>query len=130
MIRKVQWVYDSKLNAKKRIQTNRREKQTELMKSSKEVQCVKPQIQDHSNKVLVSKDFNRSTVLSVSSNVVSKDFNRSTVLSVSSNVQALRSFQVNHIRHASTIFQTLEEWMPNQFHHVESRETTVLSITH
>ena len=113
MIRKVQWVYDSKLNAKKRIQTNRREKQTELMKSSKEVQCVKPQIQDHSNKVLVSKDFNRSTVLSVSSNV-----------------QALRSFQVNHIRHASTIFQTLEEWMPNQFHHVESRETTVLSITH
>ena len=102
MIRKVQWVYDSKLTAKKGIQTNQREKLTKLIKSSKDIQCLKCQIRDHSNKVLVSKEFNRSRVLSVSSNV-----------------RALRSFQVNHIRHAGTIFQTLEEWMPNQFHHVE-----------
>ena len=108
MIRKVQWVYYSKLTAKKQIQTNQWEKLTELRKSDKAVQCVKLQIQDHSNKVLVSKDFNRSTVLSMSSNV-----------------QALCSFQVNHIRHAGTIFHTFEDWIPNQFHHAERRETTL-----
>ena len=98
-IYKVQWVYNSELTAKKQIQTNQWEKLTKLRKLDKAVQCVKLQIQDHSNKVLVSKDFNRSTVLSMSSNV-----------------RALCSFQVNHIRHAKTIFQTFEDWIPNQFH--------------
>ena len=112
-IYKVQWVYNSELTAKKQIQTNQWEKLTKLRKLDKAVQCVKLQIQDHSNKVLVSKDFNRSTVLSMSSNV-----------------QALCSFQVNHIRHAGTIFQTFEDWIPNQFHHAERRETTVFGITH
>ena len=65
----VQWVYNSELTAKKQIQTNQWEKLIELRKLDKAVQCVKLQIQDHSNKVLVSKDFNRSTVLSMSSNV-------------------------------------------------------------
>ena len=68
-IYKVQWVYNSELTAKKQIQTNQWEKLTKLRKLDKAVQCVKLQIQDHSNKVLVSKDFNRSTVLSMSSNV-------------------------------------------------------------
>ena len=67
----------------KRIQTNQREELTEIRKSNMEIQCVKPQIRDHPNKVLASKGFNRSTGLSMSSNV-----------------QALCSFQINHIRHA------------------------------
>ena len=71
MIKKVQGVYSSKLTAKKRIQTDQREKLTELMKSSKEVQCVKPQIWDHSNKVLGSKDFNRSTVFHATEHISS-----------------------------------------------------------
>ena len=113
MIRKVQWVYNSKVTAKKGIQTNQWEKLTELRKSDKAIQCIKLQIWDHSNKVLVSKDFNRSTVLSMSSNV-----------------WALCSFQVNHIRHARTIFQTFEDWISNQFHHAERRDTIVFGITH
>ena len=105
MIRKVQGVYDSKLTAKKGTQTNQWEKLTELRKSDKAVQCVNFQIWNHSNKVLVSKDFNRLTVLSMSSNV-----------------WALCSSQVNHIRHTRTIFQTFEDWIPNQFHHAERRD--------
>ena len=53
----------------KRIQTNQREELTKIRKLEMEIQCVKPQIQDHSNKILASKDFKRSTGLSISSNV-------------------------------------------------------------
>ena len=112
MIIKVQWIYDSKLTALKRIQTNQKETLTELRKSNKEWQCINPQIRDHLNKVLSSKDFTQSTSLSVSSKV-----------------RALRSFQINHIRHVGTIFHTFEVWLPNQFHHAERRETTFFGIT-
>ena len=53
----------------KQIQTNQREELTEIKKSDIEIQCVKPQILDHSNKVPTSKAFKRSTGLSISSNV-------------------------------------------------------------
>ena len=76
----------------KRIQENQTEELTEIRKSDMEIQWVKPQIQDHSNKVLANKDFNESMDLSMSSNV-----------------WALPSFQNNHIRLAGTIFQTFEE---------------------
>ena len=69
------------------IQSNQREELTEIRKRDMEMQCVKPQIRDHSNKVLTGKDFNRSIGLSILSNV-----------------QILRSFQINHIRHAGSIF--------------------------
>ena len=88
----MQWVYDCKLTAKKRIQTNQMEDLTEIRKSDNEIQCVRPTIWDHSNKVLTSEGFNRSIGLSMSSKV-----------------RALRSFYTNHIRYASTIFQTFEE---------------------
>ena len=88
----MQGVYDSKLTAKKRIQTNQMENLTEIRKSKMEIQCVKPQIQDHKNKVLASKVFNRSISLSMFSKV-----------------QELRYFHTNHIRHTSIIFQTIEE---------------------
>ena len=113
MIIEVQWIYDSKLTALKKIQTNQKERQTELRNSNKEWQCINPQIRDHSNKVLSSKDFTQSTSLLDSSKV-----------------QASRFFQINHIRHAGTIFHTFEVWLPNQFHHVERRETTFFGITH
>ena len=35
----------------KQIQTNQREELTDIRKSDMKIQCVKPQIQDHSNKV-------------------------------------------------------------------------------
>ena len=76
----------------KRIQENQTEELTEIRKSDMEIQWVKPQIRDHSNKVLANKDFNKSMDLSMSSNV-----------------WALPSFQNNHIRLAGTIFQTFEE---------------------
>ena len=109
----VQWIYDSKLTALKKIQTNQKERLTEWRNSNKEWQCVNPQIRDHSNKVLSSKDFTQSTSLSVSSKV-----------------RVLRSFQINHIRHARTIFHTFEVRLHNQFHHAERRETTFFGITH
>ena len=37
----------------KRIQSHQMQNLTEIMKSNKEIQCVRPQIRDHSNKVLV-----------------------------------------------------------------------------
>ena len=92
MIAKVQCVYDCKLTAMQKIQSNHMENLTEIMKSDKEIQCVKPQIRDHSNKVLASEVFNRSIGFSMSSKV-----------------RALRSFYTNHIRHTSTLFQTFEE---------------------
>ena len=113
MIIKVQWIYNSKLTAQKRIQTNQKERLTELRNLNKEWQCVNPQIQDHSIKVLSSKDFTQSTSLSVSSKI-----------------WALRSFQINHIRHDGTIFHTFEVWLPNQFHHAERIETTFFGSTH
>ena len=73
---------------------------------------VKSQIRDHSNKVPTSKDFKRSTNLSISSNV-----------------RVFRSFQINHIKQAG-MFQTLEECFPKQFIHAKRREAIVLSITH
>ena len=76
----------------KQIQSNHKERLIEIRNSDKELQCVRPQIRDHSNKVLASKFFNKSIGLSMFSKV-----------------QALRSFQTNHIRHAGTIFQTFEE---------------------
>ena len=105
MIIKVQWIYDSKLTALKRIQTNQKERLTELMNSKKEWQCINSQIRDHSNKVLSSKDFTKSTSLSISS-------------------------KFEHIRHARTIFHTFEVWLPNQFHHAKRRETMFFGITH
>ena len=59
---------------------------TDCKKSKIEIHCVKPQIQDHSNKVPTSRDFTRSKGLSISSKV-----------------HFLHSCQINHIRHASTI---------------------------
>ena len=41
----------------KKIQSNHKERLTEIRKSDKELQCVNPQIRDHSNKVLASKVF-------------------------------------------------------------------------
>ena len=76
----------------KQIQTNHKERLIEIRKSDKELQCVSPQIRDHSNKVLASKVFNISIGLSTFSKV-----------------WALRSFDTNHIRHAGTKFQTFEE---------------------
>ena len=76
----------------KQIQSNHKESLIEIRNSDKELQCVRPQIRDHSNKVLASKFFNISIGLSMSSKV-----------------RALRSFHTNHIRHAGTIFQTFEE---------------------
>ena len=76
----------------KQLQSNHKESLTEIRKSDKELQCARPQIQDHSNKVLASKFFNISIGLSMSSKV-----------------WALRSFHTNHIRHVGTIFQTFED---------------------
>ena len=76
----------------KQIQSNHKERLIEIRKSDKELQCVNPQIRDHSNKVLASKVFNLSIGLSTSSKV-----------------RALRSFHTNHIRQAGTKFQTFEE---------------------
>jgi len=53
LIGKVQCVYDCKFTAMKRIQSNQMENLTKIMKSDKGIQCVRPQIRDHSNKVLV-----------------------------------------------------------------------------
>ena len=75
-----------------KIQSNQMENLTEIMKSDKEIQCVRPQIQDHSNKVLPSEVFNKSIGCSTFSKI-----------------RALRSFHTNHIRHTSTIFRTFEE---------------------
>ena len=75
----------------KQIQSSHKESLVEIRKSDKELQCVRTQIRDHSNKVLASKFFNISIGLSTSSKV-----------------RALRSFHTNHIRHAGTIFQTFE----------------------
>ena len=97
----------------KRIQTNQREELTKIKKSDMEIQFLKPQIQDHSNKVLASKDFKRSTGLSISSNA-----------------HELRCHKNNHIIQAETTFQTFEENFPNQFLHAKRREAFVFSITH
>ena len=61
LIAKVQCVYDCKLTAKKIIpkKKNQIETLTEIRKKDKELPCVRPQIQDHSNKVLASKFFNK-----------------------------------------------------------------------
>ena len=76
----------------KQIQSNHKERLIEIRKSDKELQCVNPQIRDHSNKVLASKVFNLSIGLSTSSKV-----------------RALRSFHTNHLRQVGTKFQTFEE---------------------
>ena len=65
----------------KQIQSNHKESLIEIRKSDKELQCVRPQIRDHSNKVLASKFFNISIGLSTSSKV-----------------RTLHSFHTNHIR--------------------------------
>ena len=46
----------------KQLQTNQEEEIIDCRKSKMEKHCVKPQILDHSNKVLTSKDFKRSTL--------------------------------------------------------------------
>ena len=47
------------------IQSNQKEELIEIRKSDMEIQCVKPQIQGHSNKVPASKGFNRFTGLNI-----------------------------------------------------------------
>ena len=49
----------------KQIQSNHKESLIEIRKLDKELQCVRPQIQDHSNKILASKFFNISIGLNV-----------------------------------------------------------------
>ena len=93
----MQCVDDCKHTAMKRIQSNQKENLTGIMKSDKELQCVRPQIRDHSNKVLTSKVFNRSIGLSMSSNV-----------------WALCSFHTNHIRHVSTYSKYLKKISPSK----------------
>lgn len=78
-----------------------------------EIHCLKPQIQDHSNKVPTSRDFKRSKGVLVSSKVC-----------------VLHSCHINHIIHAGTIFQLLENCFPNQLLHAKRRESTVFGITH
>ena len=78
-----------------------------------EIHCVKPQIQDHSNKVPTSRDFK------ISKGVLA-----------SSKVCILLSCHINHIIHTGSIFQLLENCFPNQLFHAKRRETTVFGITH
>ena len=88
-------VYDSRLIALE-ANTNKskgRANRNKEIKHGNTMRKTPNQIRDHSNKVLASKDFNRSIIS----------------LSMSSNVRVLRSFWINHIRHAGTIFQTFEE---------------------
>ena len=49
----------------KQIQSNHKECLIEIRNSDKELQCVRPQIRDHSNKVLASKLFYISIGLNV-----------------------------------------------------------------
>lgn len=74
---------------------------------------VKPQIRDPSNKVPTGKDFTRSNGLSISSKIC-----------------LLCSYQINHMRHADTIFQIFENCFPNRFLKANSGEAKVLGITH
>ena len=83
---------------KKQIQYNQELKEIETMKSDKEIQFIHLQVQAQWNKVPERRDFRR--------------FN---ILSLSSKMQALRSCQTNHIKHAGTIFQMVERCIPNQF---------------
>ena len=87
-------MYDIKPLQRNKIKNNQKDKLTELRKSNKEMQCIKPQIWGHS----------KSYVAKTSTNLYVSQFPQ--------NVWALGSFQVNHIRHAGTIFQTFEEWIP------------------
>lgn len=63
-----------------------------------EEQFVKPQIYDQSKRVWASKVFNWSKELDMSSKV-----------------HLLYSFQIRHIKQASTMFQLSESCLPNQF---------------
>lgn len=78
-----------------------------------EVQWVKLQTQDHSNKLQISKNFKRSRYLSISSNV-----------------WELHSFHTNHIKHNGTTFQISEKCFPHQFLHLNKRDLTVRGIIH
>ena len=71
------------------LETNQIETKTDFMKSKTEIHCTKPQIRDHPSKVPTSKDFKKSANFSTSSKM-----------------RILRSFQINHIKQAGTIFQT------------------------
>ena len=97
----------------KQLQPNQNKKLKECWKSIIEVQCVKSQPWDKSNKVLVSKDFKWSKGLSTSSKV-----------------WLFHSFHTNHIRYPSTKFQTFKESFPYQFCQPKRREMTLSSITH
>ena len=72
-----------------------------------EVQCIKPQTRDQSNKIRISKDYKWSIELTTSSKV-----------------GLLHSHQTNHIKHASTKFQTFEECFLNQFCHLSRKDAT------
>ena len=98
---------------KKQIQYNQELKKIETKNSDKEIQFVHPQIRVH---------WNRAPKM--------RDFRWSNVLSLSSKMRALRSCQTNHIKHAKTIFQTVERCFPNQFLHIKKKELTDLGITH
>ena len=78
-----------------------------------EVQCVKPQTRDQSNKIRISKDYKWSIELTTSSKV-----------------GLLHSHQTNHIKHATTKLQTLEECFPNHFCHLSRKDATFSCITH
>ena len=79
----------------KRMHTNQKEMLIDWRKSQIEIQCVKPQIQDQTNKILTSKDFTRSKGLSISSKIL-----------------VLHSCQINYIRHVGTISKCLKIFSP------------------
>ena len=85
----------------KQIQEDQELKEIETRKSATAVQFVHPKIQAQRNKVRKSKHFKCSKFLALSSKM-----------------QALHSCQTNHIKHAKTMFQTIERCFPNQFLHI------------
>lgn len=97
----------------KQLQPNQNEKLKECWKSIIEVQCVKFQPRDQSNRIVISKDFKWS-----------KGF------STSSKVRLFHFFHTNHIRYPGTKFQTFEECFPNQFCQPNRRVMTLSGITH
>ena len=97
----------------KQILEDQELKEIETRKSATAVQFVHPQIQAQRNKVWKSKHFKCSKFLALSSKM-----------------RALRSCQVNHIKHAGTMFQTIERCFPNQFLHIKKKDFTDLGITH
>ena len=95
----------------KQLQANQIEIIAKYWKSKMEVQCIKPQTWDQSKKIRISKDYKWSIELTATSKV-----------------GLLRSHLTNHIKHASTKFETLG--MPDQFCHLSRKDATFSCITH